>query len=141
MDERPMVSRPIVLVIKDGRECMAMKLFRVSEIEKVVPTDPIFVGAATVQPLVNEGETFKSDMVNFGRGARNKMHTHTSDQMLVVTQGNGYIVTDSEKREIFPGDVVFIPAGERHWHGATENSEMSHIHIVGKGSPCTVVGD
>lgn len=118
-----------------------MKLFRIGEVEKLVPQDPIFVGEATLQPLVNEGVTFKADMVNFGMGARNKLHTHTSDQMLVVTSGKGYIVTESEKREILPGDVVFIPAGEPHWHGATEDSEMSHIHIVGKGSPCTVVGD
>jgi 4-carboxymuconolactone decarboxylase len=118
-----------------------MKLFKLSNIEHLVPTDPIFVGEATVQPLVGEGVTFKADMVNFGVGARNKLHTHTSDQILVVTEGKGYIVTDTEKEEILPGDVVFIPAGERHWHGATEDSKMSHIHIVGKGSPCTVVGD
>lgn len=118
-----------------------MRLFRVSEIENVYPDDPVFEGEVAVQPLINEGVTFKADMVNFGVGGRNRLHTHTTDQILVVTAGEGYIVTEQEKRTIVPGDVVFIPAGEPHWHGATEKSEMSHVHIVGKGSPCTLVGD
>lgn len=118
-----------------------MRVLHLKEIEEVFPNDPVFEGEVGAQPLIDEGMTFKADMVNFRRGGRNKLHTHTTDQILVVTEGKGYIATEREKIEIVPGDVVFIPAGEAHWHGATSESEMSHIHVVGKGSPCVVVGD
>ena len=116
-----------------------MKVMKSTNIAKIVPEDPIFTGDVTVQPLIDEGNTFMSDVVNFSKGVRNKLHTHTTDQILIITHGKGYVATESEKVEVEPGDIILIPAGERHWHGATENSEMSHIHIVGAGSPCTVV--
>jgi quercetin dioxygenase-like cupin family protein len=128
-----------VLITKEERRGGKMKVIKSTNIPKIVPEDPIFTGAVTVQPLIHEGNTFMSDVVNFSKGVRNKLHTHTTDQILIITHGKGYVATESEKVEIEPGDIIHIPAGEKHWHGATENSEMSHIHIVGAGSPCTVV--
>jgi quercetin dioxygenase-like cupin family protein len=48
---------------------------------------------------------------------------------LIVTEGKGILATESERKEITVGDVAVIPAGEKHWHGATDDSAMTHIAI------------
>ena len=70
-----------------------------------------------------------------------KFHSHDSEQVLIVTSGRGYIATEAEKIEITPGDVVLIPAGEKHWHGATEDSDFSHIYLSQLGSELTQLED
>lgn len=68
--------------------------------------------------------------VTFEPGARTAWHTHPLGQTLIVTAGCGWVQRDgSVKEEIRPGDVVWIPAGEKHWHGATATTAMSHIAI------------
>jgi len=52
----------------------------------------------------------------------------------VVTAGRGIAATESEEREITVGDIVHIKAGERHWHGATAETPMSHITVTTVGS-------
>jgi len=71
---------------------------------------------------------FNLGIVNFSPGARNKMHTHSSDQVLFVAAGNGVL-----------GEVVHIPSEEKHWHGATPDSAFSHIALTAKGSTTTQV--
>lgn len=71
-------------------------------------------------------------------GARTAWHTHPAGQVLIVTDGTGWIREDgSARREIRSGDVVSIAAGVRHWHGATSSTAMRHIAITnlqdGKG--------
>ncbi len=73
-------------------------------------------------------------IVNFSKGARNKFHTHTSDQALIVTAGEGIVATEQEERIVSPGDIIFFPAGEKHWHGATKDSDFSHIWVLATGS-------
>ena len=82
---------------------------------------------------------FNLGIVNFSPGARNKMHTHSSDQVLFVTAGKGIIATETEQQIIVPGDVVHIPSEEKHWHGATPDSAFSHIALTAKGSTTTQV--
>ena len=67
------------------------------------------------------------------------MHTHSSDQVLFVTAGQGIIATETEQQVIGVGDVVHIPAEEKHWHGATQHSHFSHIALTAKGSTTTQV--
>jgi quercetin dioxygenase-like cupin family protein len=73
------------------------------------------------------GNDSSISIVNFGAGARNKMHIHTSDQVLFVTAGKGIIATNVAEEVITTGDVVHVSAGEQHWHGATADSAFSHI--------------
>jgi quercetin dioxygenase-like cupin family protein len=80
-------------------------------------------------------------MVNFGKGVRNKFHAHDSEQVLIITSGQGYIATETEKVAITVGDVVLIPAGEKHWHGAVQGSEFSHIYVSRLGSELTQLED
>ena len=71
-----------------------------------------------------------SALVTFEPGARTAWHTHPLGQRLVVTSGCGWVKCwGGAKREIRAGDVVVCPPGEKHWHGATATTGMSHIAI------------
>jgi quercetin dioxygenase-like cupin family protein len=69
--------------------------------------------------------------VTFEPGARTAWHTHPLGQTLIVTSGSGWVqVEGGPKEEIRPGDVIWFPPGEKHWHGATSTSPMTHIAIA-----------
>ncbi len=72
-----------------------------------------------------------------GKGIRNKFHAHDAEQVLIVTEGRGIVATEDKESVVAVGDVVLIPAGEKHWHGATEDSEFSHIYFFKKGCKLT----
>jgi quercetin dioxygenase-like cupin family protein len=117
-----------------------MKRLRLSEIENVpvATATPIegWTGGEvkrTRQPLLMDGASkhFSSSVVNFGKGATTGWHTHKTDQILVVTSGNGIVANETEQVHVAVGDVVHILAGENHWHGATKDSIMGHITITG----------
>ena len=107
-----------------------MKVVTINQIEKEPFTLPLFTGPdVTRQVLLPESKEYEVNMVNFGKGVRNKFHSHDYEQVLIVTEGKGIIATEEEEKVISAGDVVFIPANEVHWHGAAENFEFSHIYI------------
>jgi quercetin dioxygenase-like cupin family protein len=69
--------------------------------------------------------------VTFEPGARTAWHTHPLGQTLIVTAGLGWArIEGEEKQEIRPGDIIWFPPGVRHWHGATDQSAMTHIAIA-----------
>ena len=70
----------------------------------------------------------------FEAGARTKFHKHTGDQILIITEGTGSVGTDNETLTVVEGDVILIPAGENHFHGAPDATSMAHITIQKKGS-------
>ena len=119
-----------------------MKVLKPDEIPQQPVNAPLFTGGpVTRQPLLSPeaSNNFNLGIVNFSAGARNKMHTHSSDQVLFVTAGKGIIATETEQQVIVPGDVVHIPSEEKHWHGATPDSAFSHIALTAKGSTTTQV--
>jgi len=68
--------------------------------------------------------------VTFEPGARTAWHTHPAGQTLIVTSGKGRVQReDGPIEEVFPGDIVWFPAEEKHWHGASPETAMSHIAI------------
>ena len=70
-------------------------------------------------------------IVTFEPGARTAWHTHPLGQTLIVTSGCGWVQSEGgPKVEIRPGDVVWCPPNERHWHGATTTTAMTHIAIA-----------
>ena len=111
-----------------------MKVIRIAEVAELDATSaPLFFGGkVSRQPLVGDGASsyFNFGIVNFAAGARNKFHTHTSDQVLYVTNGTGIVATEGEEAVVKAGDTVLIPAGEKHWHGATPDTEFSHISLT-----------
>jgi 4-carboxymuconolactone decarboxylase len=115
-----------------------MKIIRMSEVVKEPYIHPLFTGKdVTKQVLVPDSKEFDLSIVNFGKGVRNKFHAHDSEQILIITAGKGIVATDKEKRVVTQGDIVLIPAGEKHWHGATEDSEFSHIYVTRLGNRLT----
>lgn len=70
-------------------------------------------------------------IVTFEPGARTAWHTHPLGQTLIVTSGRGWAQHEGGPvEEIRPGDVVWFPPGEKHWHGATATTAMTHIAIA-----------
>jgi quercetin dioxygenase-like cupin family protein len=79
----------------------------------------------------NEPARIGGATVTFEPGARTAWHTHPLGQTLIVTAGCGWIQREGETREeIRPGDVVWIEPGEKHWHGATARTAMTHLAIA-----------
>jgi quercetin dioxygenase-like cupin family protein len=101
-----------------------------------------FTGTVRVDPLFDRPEPSRvgGASVTFEPGARTAWHTHPLGQTLIVTSGCGWVQRDGGPvEEIRPGDVVWFPPGEKHWHGATARTAMTHIAIQEKfdGSPVT----
>ncbi len=97
----------------------------------------LFTGEVSRQPLAPESGDFSISVVTFPAGVRNKFHIHESDQVLIVTDGEGLVVTDDERLEVKAGDVIFAPAGEKHWHGAGDGGDFSHVTITRAGAGMT----
>jgi 4-carboxymuconolactone decarboxylase len=115
-----------------------MKVVKIREVKKIAVSSPLFTGPeVTRQVLLPDSKEFTADVVNFGKGVRNKFHAHDGEQILIVTSGKGIIATEAEKKLIIPGDIVIIPAGEKHWHGAVEDSEFSHLYVSQLGGRIT----
>jgi len=102
----------------------------------------IFEGAVESQSIIgDEARDLRIAEHTFKNGARNKLHTHTTDQILVVTAGEGIVATEHEQRDVTAGDVAYIPAGERHWHGARPGKDMTHLAVLGAGKTYIVADD
>ena len=120
-----------------------MKVIKVSQIAKEPRVSPLFTKPVTGQSVVDTelSKKFRIAQVNFDRGVRNKFHRHTIEQILIVTEGEGIVATDNEEVTVVPGDIIFIPAGEKHWHGATEGSTFSHLFVMSPDSETTQLED
>ncbi|MGO4387824.1 cupin domain-containing protein [Microvirga sp. 2YAF29] len=99
-----------------------------------------FTGTVRVDPLFSAPDPARvaGALVTFEPGARTAWHTHPLGQTLIVMTGLGWIQSEGRPiEEIRPGDVVWFGPGEKHWHGATATTAMSHIAIQEKlnGSP------
>jgi len=92
-----------------------------------------FTGHTVVSPLLPPNDTTRANLgqVDFAPGARTAWHTHPAGQLLIVTTGKGWVQEEGKARQdINSGDVVWIPAKVRHWHGATSTSPMSHLAMT-----------
>ena len=91
-----------------------------------------FTGNVKIEPLFEAPEParVRGASVTFEPGARTAWHTHPLGQTLIVTEGVGWAQRDGGPiEEIRPGDVVWFAPNEKHWHGATPTSTMTHIAI------------
>ena len=89
-----------------------------------------FTGTVRIDPLFEAPEParVRAASVTFEPGARTAWHTHPLGQTLIVTAGCGWVQCErSTIEEIHPGDVVWFPPNEKHWHGATPTTAMTHI--------------
>jgi quercetin dioxygenase-like cupin family protein len=91
-----------------------------------------FTGSVRIDPLLETEAPARAAgaSVTFEPGARTAWHTHPLGQGLIVTAGAGLVGRDGGAIEsIYPGDVVWFAPGEKHWHGATATTAMTHIAI------------
>ena len=94
--------------------------------------DKYFTGNVRIDPLFEAPDParVRGASVTFEPGARSAWHTHPLGQTLIVTSGFGWVQSEGQhKVELRPGDVVWCPPNERHWHGATPTTAMTHIAI------------
>jgi quercetin dioxygenase-like cupin family protein len=101
-----------------------------------------FTGTVRIDPLhqATAPSRVGAALVTFEPGARTAWHTHPLGQTLIVTAGCGWAQREGGPVEVIrPGDVVWFPPGEKHWHGATATTAMSHIAMQESenGSPVT----
>lgn len=91
-----------------------------------------FTGTVRIDPLfsANDARRGAAATVTFEPGARTAWHTHPLGQTLIVTSGLGLVQREGGPiEEIRPGDVIWFPPGEKHWHGASPTVAMTHIAI------------
>ncbi|MEX3017416.1 (R)-mandelonitrile lyase [Gymnodinialimonas hymeniacidonis] len=109
-----------------------MKISRSAELGTTAGPQDYFTGDVSITPLRQPNGPDRAGVlrVRFASGARTAWHTHPLGQLLIVTQGEGWVQTEGEPKQIIrPGDVVWFEPGERHWHGASASSDMEHIAI------------
>lgn len=105
-----------------------------SQASMVGPSD-WFTGSVRIDPLFDAEEPGRSAgaLVTFEPGARTAWHTHPLGQTLIIVSGVGRVQREGGPiEEVHPGDVVWFPAGEKHWHGAAPEKAMSHIAVQEK---------
>src|SRR5712691_1733877 len=102
-----------------------------------------FVGEVNTEPLVTEDVSSELDLLNvyFDPGARTRPHSHRQDQVLMIIEGRGIVATETEKHTVTAGDIITIPAGTWHWHGATPHNAMTHISVMKRGQTDWMVED
>ena len=119
-----------------------MEIHRIGSRPSVQGPEDWFTGSVRIDFLFDAREPARAGgaSVTFEPGARTAWHTHPAGQTLVVTFGRGRVQREGGPvEEIRQGDVVWFPAGEKHWHGAAPDTAMSHIAVQESidGSPVT----
>ena len=109
-----------------------MKIIRSGSVPTRRGATESFTGTVWQDPLIEAPSParLRGARVSFEPGARTAWHTHPLGQTLIVTAGCGWVQREGGPiEEIHPGDVVWFPPGEKHWHGATPTTAMAHIAI------------
>jgi quercetin dioxygenase-like cupin family protein len=89
-----------------------------------------FDGTVWADPVLPSTDGVTINSIYFTPGARTHWHRHERGQILQVTAGSGWVCSEGEApQRLQPGDVVWVPPGERHWHGASTGAAMAHLAI------------
>lgn len=112
-----------------------MKVVRTSDSPEEPVTAPLFEGVVHRRSMITSDDSSEVTvtLVRFTDGARNKRHTHSADQVLYITEGDGIVASETDEHRVAAGDIVHVPAGEVHWHGAQPGHDMAHLSIL---PPC-----
>lgn len=106
--------------------------------EKV--STPIFMGTVERTDLIDQtigSKEYRVSIVTFPPGTRNKFHIHDHEQILYILSGKGIVADEKEEKVVTKGDIILIPAGENHWHGATKDSWFSHLFVYSSETKTT----
>jgi len=119
-----------------------MKIVNIKDVLKEkIDNWPLFTGKIVRQSPVKDtdGSDLSVDYIHFKRGVHNKFHKHANDQVLIVTDGKGFVETKKKKFEIQKGDIIYTQKGEIHRHGAVPGSNFTHISITRSGTKLTQI--
>ena len=109
-----------------------MEITRAGDLESRDGPADWFTGSVRIEPQFNpfDADRVQGARVTFQPGARTAWHTHPLGQTLVVMAGHGRVQRwGGDVQEIAAGDVVWFAPGEKHWHGAAPDREMTHLAI------------
>ena len=126
---RPALSQPMA---QPTERKTTMKIDRNGSRPSTRGAQDYFSGSVRVEPVFQVGEPMRlnAGSVTFEPDARTAWHTHPLGQTLIITAGLGWVQTEGGQiEEVRPGDVVWFPPGEKHWHGATPSTAMTHLAI------------
>ena len=109
----------------------------VSSVVNTPENDPIVrsspANKRTLLNMTEESGGWGAALTTFDIGGQLNWHTHDGEQFLFITDGRGIVATKEKEYVVTPGTVVYIPAGEVHWHGASHESSMTHLNIQKAG--------
>jgi quercetin dioxygenase-like cupin family protein len=111
---------------------MSMQIKRSGSEPSRKPPAEYFTGSVRLDPMFQAPEPARvsSGHVTFEPGARTAWHTHPLGQTLIITSGLGWVQREGGAIEdVRPGDIIWFPPGEKHWHGASPMTAMTHIAI------------
>lgn len=113
-----------------------MDISRASDRQFVHGDDARFTGEVSLGATVEDLEGTNVGVVHFAAGARTHWHQHPGGQFLVGISGRGRVRSRGERGHVLlPGDVVWVAAGEWHFHGADADAPMAHYAVNGGGAP------
>ena len=133
-----MLSKPFSEMVSLGSNCEVeqLKVIMIDELPETELVRELFSGKVKVKRVVSK-DTGSRDLslsiITFPKGVRNYFHSHEFDQVLWILSGKGIVADEKNQYEAVPGMTFFIPSGEKHWHGASEDSDFSHISILRPG--------
>ena len=113
-----------------------MKIIKINEVSgQAINDERLFIGGVNFKNLIDGAvsESFWAFHADFQPGQRSVTHHHNTDQLLYFTAGPGVVGTETEEQEVPAGTLVFIPAGQRHYHGATGTTAASHLAVLLEG--------
>lgn len=120
------------LTLVTGAHADSMEVSKQGSRDGTIGAADYFVGTVYVEPLFGAREPFDSygASVTFLPGARSNWHSHPGGQVLLVTQGTGWVQQQGGERIVMQaGDVIWTPPGVTHWHGATDRTAVTHLAI------------
>ncbi|MFV0456619.1 MAG: cupin domain-containing protein [Pseudomonas sp.] len=124
-----MMSIQNVSAVQNGDEISIIRKGTAQHIKGPAKT---FTGDVDVEFSIpkHDKSRMSGGLVTFQPGARSHWHTHPFGQVLIITAGEGRVQQWGKPvQDVYPGDVVWFPAGVKHWHGASPTQSMSHYSI------------
>ena len=119
---------------KQWQDMMALEAIHIDEAHSEDRVGGVFEGGTvSMKTLIDKqvgAEETTVAIVTFPPGARTKIHVHDHEQILFILSGKGIVANEQEEHIATPGTVFLIPAGEKHWHGATQETSFSHLYIL-----------
>ena len=121
-----------------------MKFIKAQNLSRANATGDLYVqGLIGATALATPPDTGQLDIytVDFAPGARNRVHIHAHDQVLIGLSGVGIVADATGEHVMAPGDVAIIPTGHPHWHGAHPNHAFVHLAVSTPGDTITIVDE